>query len=316
MLRYALRRIGLGVAILGVVMLGLYAAVFVLPGDPASVALGPRATPALKVMLAERMGLDRPIWEQALRFVGGVLTGDLGTDVWSNKPVAAQIGEVLPNTLILGFVSLTWAAALGVPLGVWSVMRRGGIVDAAVGTLSVALIAVPSFVVGLYALMLFAVTLRWLPAIGAGAAGDPLGQAAALVLPAFAIGLGWVGYLARMVRAAMLEVMAEPYIRTARAFGLPEWRVATRYGLRVAIIPTLSLVAVGLGGILTSAVFVEAVFTRPGIGLLITDAVATRNYPVVMGTVLVMTAIYVAITIAADLGIAALDPRIREAYRG
>jgi peptide/nickel transport system permease protein len=315
-LRYAIRRVGLGLLILAVVMTAMYAAVFLIPGDPASVALGPRATPELKARLAERMGLDQPVWRQVIAFFANALRGDLGEDVWSGRPVATLIAEALPNTLALGLVSLGWAAAAGVPLGVLSAMRRGTVVDGVVGVLSVAVIAIPSFVVGLYALLLFAVTLRWAPAIGAGTPGDWGSQAAALVLPAFAIGLGWVGYLARLVRASMLEVMSEPFIRTARGFGLPEWRVATRYALRVAIVPTVSLVAVGLGGVLSSAVFVEAVFSRPGVGLLVTDAVATRNYPVVMGTVLVMTAIYVAVTIAADLLIARLDPRVRDAFRG
>ena len=151
--------------------------------------------------------------------------------------------------------------------------------------------------------------------MGAGNGGF-FSYLAALILPSFAIGLGWVGYLARMVRASLLEIMGEPHIRTARAFGLPEWKIVGKYALRLAIIPTISLVAVGLGGILSSAVFVEAVFSRPGVGKLITDAVAQRNYPVVMGTVLVMTAIYVAVTIAADLLLAKLDPRVRDVFRG
>ena len=174
----------------------------------------------------------------------------------------------------------------------------------------------PSFVVAIYSLLVFAVTLRWLPAIGAGEPGDIVSQVKALILPALAIALGWIGYISRMVRASMMEVMGEPHIRTARSFGLPEWKIVSKYALRIAIIPTISLVAVGLGSILSSAVFVEAVFARPGIGKLITDAVNTRNYPVVMGTVLIMTAIYVSITIAADLLIARLDPRVRDVFRG
>ncbi|MCB2126279.1 MAG: ABC transporter permease, partial [Rhodobacteraceae bacterium] len=162
---------------------------------------------------------------------------------------------------------------------------------------------------------IFAVWLRWLPAIGAGTPGDPASQARALILPAFALGIGWVGYLARLVRASLLEVMGENHIRTARAFGLPERRVVLRYGLRVAIIPTIALLAVGLGSILSSAVFVETVFGRPGIGTLITGAVQKRNYPVVMGTVLFMTAFYLFVVTAADLLIARLDPRVRDVFR-
>jgi peptide/nickel transport system permease protein len=316
MLAYAVKRIGLGRLILVLVMIAMYAAVFLVPGDPATVALGPRATPELKRLLIERMGLDQPVWWQIVEFFRNALTGNLGYDVWSNRPVSTLVMEALPNTLVLGLTALAVALLIGVPLGCLSVMRRGTAADAAIGVLSVGVIAVPSFVVAIYSLLLFAVTLRWLPAIGAGEAGDIASQAKALVLPAFAIALGWIGYIARMVRASMMEVMGEPHIRTARSFGLPEWKIVSKYALRIAIIPTISLVAVGLGSILSSAVFVEAVFARPGIGKLITDAVNTRNYPVVMGTVLIMTAIYVSITIAADLLIARLDPRVRDVFRG
>jgi peptide/nickel transport system permease protein len=315
MLAYTVKRIGLGLLILTFVMVAMYAAVFLVPGDPASVALGPRATPELKRMLIERMGLDQPVWWQIVEFFRNALTGNLGYDVWSNRPVSTLVMEALPNTLILGLAALSAALLVGVPLGCLSVIGRGTAADAVIGVLSVGVIAVPSFVVAIYSLLLFAVTLRWLPAIGAGEAGDIASQAKALVLPAFAIALGWIGYIARMVRASMMEVMGEPHIRTARSFGLPEWKIVSKYALRIAIIPTISLVAVGLGSILSSAVFVEAVFARPGIGKLITDAVNTRNYPVVMGTVLIMTAIYVSITIAADLLIARLDPRVRDVFR-
>ncbi|TPI41366.1 ABC transporter permease [Mesorhizobium sp. B3-1-6] len=316
MLAYAVKRIGLGLLILVLVMVAMYAAVFLVPGDPATVALGPRATPELKRLLIERMGLDQPVWWQIVEFFRNALTGNLGYDVWSNRPVSTLVLEALPNTLVLGLTALAVALLIGVPLGCLSVMRRGTAADAFIGVLSVGVIAVPSFVVAIYSLLLFAVTLRWLPAIGAGEAGDLFSQARALVMPAAAIALGWIGYIARMVRASMMEVMGEPHIRTARSFGLPEWKIVSKYALRIAIIPTISLVAVGLGSILSSAVFVEAVFARPGIGKLITDAVSTRNYPVVMGTVLIMTAIYVSITIAADLLIARLDPRVRDVFRG
>lgn len=316
MLTYAFKRIGLGLLILVFVMVVMYAAVFLVPGDPASVALGPRATPELKLMLIERMGLDQPVWRQIIQFFRNAFTGNLGYDVWSNRPVSTLVMEALPNTLVLGVAALTSALLIGVPLGCLSVMRRGTAADAVIGVVSVAFIAVPSFVVAIYSLLVFAVMLRWLPAIGAGETGNIVSQVKALILPAFAIALGWIGYIARMVRASMMEVMGEPHIRTARSFGLPEWKIVSKYALRIAIIPTISLVAVGLGTILSSAVFVEAVFARPGIGKLITDAVNTRNYPVVMGTVLIMTAIYVSITIAADLLIARLDPRVRDVFRG
>jgi len=315
-LTYAVKRIGLAVVILFTVMLAMYAMVFLVPGDPASLALGPRATPALKAELIARMGLDQPVHVQVWNFFSNALQGNLGYDVWSKKPVLDQILEVFPNTLILGMVALGWALVLGVALGCLAVVWRGTLVDTALGILSVSMIAVPSFVIALYSLLVFAVWLNWLPAVGAGTAGDWGSQARAVILPAFAIGITWVGYLARLVRASMLEVMGANHVRTARAFGLSEMRIVTRYALRLAIIPTVAILAVGFGAILSSAVFVETVFSRPGIGTLITSAVAKRNYPVVMGTTLFMTAFYLFVVTAADLIIARLDPRVRDVFRG
>jgi ABC-type dipeptide/oligopeptide/nickel transport system permease component len=302
MLTYALRRIALSVLILIVVMTAMYAMVFLIPGDPASVALGPRATPELKAELTARMGLDQPLVTQVALFFGNVLQGDLGTDVWSKRPVLEQIIEVFPNTLILGLVALGGALILGLALGAAAVLWRDSVADRLLGLLSVSLISIPSFVVAIYALIIFAVWLKWLPAIGAGEAGDFASQVRALILPAFALGIGWVGYLARLIRAALLE-----------AFGLSERRIVLTHALRVAIVPTITVLAVGFGSVLSSAVFVEAVFSRPGIGTLITGAVEKRNYPVVMGTVLFMTAFYLAVITTADLVIARLDPRVRDA---
>lgn len=316
MLAYAIRRLGLSVLILIVVMTAMYGMVCLVPGDPASLALGPRATPELKEALRERMGLDQPILTQILYFFGNVLQGDLGVDVWSRRPVLDQILEVFPNTLILGIVALGWALIMGVLLGCAAVVWRDSWADRLLGVLSVSMISVPSFVVALYALIVFAVWLNWLPAIGAGEKGDIGSQIRALILPAFAVGIGWVGYLARLIRASLLEVMEAPHIRTARAFGMTERDIIFGHALRVAIVPTISVLAIGFGSILSSAVFVESVFSRPGIGTLITGAVEKRNYPVVMGCVLFMTAFYLFIVTAADLLIARLDPRVRDVLRG
>ena len=316
MLGYAIKRVGLALLILCLVMIAMYGMVFLVPGDPASIALGPRATPELKELLRVRMGLDQPVAVQIWRFFAAALQGDLGIDVWSKRPVFDQIIEVFPKTLILGTVALVWAMVLGVLLGCLAVVWRDTWADRLLGVLSVSLISVPSFVIAIYALVIFAVWLKWLPAIGAGEAGDILSQIKAVILPAFALGIGWVGYLARLVRASLLEVMQANHIRTARAFGLPERRIVGRYALRIAIIPTISVLAVGFGSILSGAVFVESVFSRPGIGTLITAAVEKRNYPVVMGTVLFMTAFYLTVVTCADLLIARLDPRVRDVLRG
>jgi ABC-type dipeptide/oligopeptide/nickel transport system permease component len=313
MLTYAIRRVALSILILIVVMTAMYGMVFLIPGDPASLALGQRATPELKAELTARMGLDQPFTTQVIGFFSRVVQGDLGTDVWSKRPVLEQIVEVFPNTLILGVVALGGALIFGVALGAAAVLWRDSVADRLLGLLSVSLISIPSFVVAIYTLIIFAVWLNWLPAIGAGEAGDWGSQVRALILPAFALGIGWVGYLARLIRAALLEVMEAPHIRTARAFGLSERRIVLTHALRVAIVPTITVLAVGFGSVLSSAVFVEAVFSRPGIGTLITGAVEKRNYPVVMGTVLFMTAFYLCVITTADLFISRLDPRVRDA---
>ena len=311
MLSYAGKRLGLAVLICVLAMTVMFALVFLIPGDPASIALGPMATPAMKAALRTRMGLDQPMMLQLLQFFDKVLRGNLGVDVWTNRSVASLVLEALPYTLALAIGGLGWAALVGIPLGCYSAIRRNSWIDRLSGILSVGAISMPSFVVAIYALLLFAVHFNWFPAIGAGAQGHPLDELYHLVLPAFAVGLGWVGYLARLVRASMLEVLSEGHIRTARAFGLPERMIVFRYALRIAVLPTVTLIGLGMGGLLSSAVFAEAVFNRPGIGKMVLGAVETRNYPVVMGTVLVTVGLFALCTLLADLLVAALDPRVR-----
>src|SRR5689334_16874658 len=219
MLAYTIKRIGLGLLILVGVMFAMYAAVFIVPGNPARAALGPRATQEMVDRLTREMGLDQPYIIQIYHFFANVLSGNLGLDVISNRPVATEIWEVLPNTLILCVVGLGWATLLAIPLGCLAVLKRGTWIDRAASLLSVSVISLPYYVIAIYALLIFAVELNWLPAIGDGEAGNIGSRIQALILPAFAIGFTWVGYLARLVRASMLDVMGEPHIRTARAFG-------------------------------------------------------------------------------------------------
>lgn len=308
---YTLRRVGLAVLIISVAMALLFGMIYLVPGDPASIALGPRATPEMKEALRVKMGLDQPIPVQFFNFFKNVLQGDLGIDVWSNRSVTVIVLEQLPHTLALTSLGIGWAIVLGIPMGCYSAIRRNSVLDKVIGIFSVSVIAIPSFVVAIYSLLVFAVALRWLPAIGAGEPGDLVDQFRHLLLPSLAIGLGWVGYLARLVRASMLEVLGENYIRTARAFGLPEHVIVFRYALKLAILPTVTLLGVGVGNLLSGAVFAEIVFARPGIGKLIFDAVITRNYPVVMGSVLVTIGLFVMATLIADLITAWLDPRVR-----
>lgn len=312
MVFYLMKRIALAVVIVVVAVILLYTLIQLVPGDPASTILGPRATAEMKAALRQRMGLDQPLIVQIGRFLGRLALGDLGMDYFSELPVSHLVFSQLGHTLVLVFFSMFWAVLVGIPLGCYSALFRNSPLDKATGVISIGVIAMPSFVVALYSLLVFAVLLQWFPAIGAGESGNLASQARHLVLPSFAIGLGWVGYIARLVRASMLETMGENHIRTARAFGLQESTIVYRYAMRLAILPTITMLGTGIGRLISSAVFAEIVFARPGIGRLIYDSVITRNYPVVMGAVVVATALFVLATTVSDTVNAFLDPRIRE----
>jgi peptide/nickel transport system permease protein len=309
---FLFKRGALALLIVLLAVSALYLMIFAIPGDPASIMLGPRATPEMKAAISLQLGLDQPVYVQLLHFFGNLLRGDLGTDIFSMRPVSEIIFQQLPHTLILILCSIGWAALVGVPLGCYSAIYRNSWLDRITAVFSVGTIAIPSFVVAIYSLLIFAVTLKWLPAIGAGESGNLVDQLQHLILPSFAVGLGWVGYIARLVRSSMLEVLGAPHIRTARAFGLAESTIVFRYALRIAILPTVTLLGVGIGYMLSGALFAEIVFARPGIGKLIFDAVSTRNYPIVMGSVLVTTVLFVVATTSADLLNAMLDPRTRD----
>ncbi len=311
MLAYTVKRIGLAVVITALALVILISTIQLIPGDPAAILLGPLATPELRQSFRVEMGLDQPVVIQIARFFGRVITGDLGTDVLTRRSVLVTVTEQMPFTLALIAAGIGWAALLGIPLGCFAAVRRGSLADRAIAILSVSMIAVPSFVIAIYSLLFFAVGLGWFPTIGAGNPGDLGDQLHHLILPSLAVGLGWVGYLARMVRASMLEVLTENHIRMARAFGLRERTITFRYALKLAIIPTVVLLGIGVGHMISGAVFAEIVFARPGVGRLMYDAVITRNYPLVIGGVMITTVFYVLCTLVADLIAAWLDPRVR-----
>lgn len=311
MLFYAIQRIGLSILILMTSMVMLFTALKLIPGDPATIMLGSRASAEMRARITEQLGLNDPVIVQLGTFLGRLLQGNLGTDMWSQRPVSQMVLESLPYTLTLIAAGLGWAMLIGIPLGCYSAVRRNSLLDRVTGVISVATISIPSFVVAIYAILLFSIHLGWLPVLGAGDRGDWKDQATHLLMPAFALGLGWVGYLSRIVRASMLEVMGENHIRTARAYGLSEFQIIKSYALRIAILPTITLLAVAVGGLLSSAVFVEAIFARPGIGKLIVDAANMRNFPVVQGGVLATVFLFALTMPIADLLVAWLDPRVR-----
>lgn len=308
MISYAIQRICVALLIVLLAISALFVMIQLVPGDPANVMLGPRATPALKEALRAKLHLDDPFYSQIYFFVIGLLQGDLGVDLTSNRPVVGMLVEQAPHTILLVLATLL-VALLGIPIGTYSAVHRGGLFDQLSGALSVSLIAVPAIVIGLYLILVFSVSLKWLPAIGAGE--GIWGTIKHLVLPTLAIGLTWIGYVSRLVRASVIEVLGQNHVKTARAFGISRNRILRRYVLRVALPATITVLGVSIGFILSSAVIVEIVFARPGIGKMMYDAVISRNYPVVMGTVLVSTLFIVAATTISDLVNVILDPRSR-----
>jgi peptide/nickel transport system permease protein len=257
------------------------------------------------------MGLTQPVPTQVFDFVTNALQGNLGRDFVSQQSVTSLIGSVLPDTIALAFASLGLAVVLGAPLGVYAAVRRGGIAERGIGVLSVSFMAIPPYVGGLVLLLLFPVTLGVLPAVGAGSFSDPLGYAEHLLLPAVALAVTWIGYIARLVRTSMVEVLETNYIRTARAFGLRSRSIAYGYALRNALIPTVAVLGVGLGTLLGGTIYVEVIFSRPGMGSLLYNAILTRNYPVIRGCVLVIAVLFVCANLAADVVNQVLDPRLR-----
>ncbi|MGB8843126.1 MAG: ABC transporter permease [Aliidongia sp.] len=291
----------------------LFLLTLVIPGDPAVAMLGPRATPEAIAEITRQMGLDQPVPLRLWRFFALLATGDFGRDIVSGRPIGAMILEVLPFTLALAGSAIGLALLLGVPAGIQAAMHPGSRIDRLLTLCSVAFVAVPNFVIAIGLLMLFSLTLRWLPVQGAGEPDDLGDQIRHLVLPTLAVGLGWIGYLARLVRAALLDTLHQPYIRTARAFGIGEYRIVAKLALRNAAIPTLAALGVGFGRLLGGAVFAEIIFARPGLGTLIFNAIQARNYPVVQAGVFVTVLLFVAANLLVDALFLWLDPRLRTA---
>lgn len=312
MFSYIIRRLGIVViTVIGAIIL-LFILFQFMPGDMATILLGPRASEELVESYRERMWLDRPVYMQIGRFLFNVLRGDLGTDVLNHRPVSWLIMQVLPHTIILAVSAIFIACAIGIPLGVFSAANRGSFLDTLTGILSISMITTPHFLAGLFALLIFAVHLGWFPAMGGGESGDILDQLRHLVLPAFALALGWIGYIARLMRATVLEELGEDYVRTARAKGLPERLVLYKHVLRCALVPVIAVLGVGFGNLMGGAVLIEIVFHRPGLGYLIYNAIETRNFPVLQGGLIVAVFLYAMANFVADLSYSFVDPRVRE----
>ena len=297
-------------------MLLLFTLSSIVPGDPAAILLGPQATPEYSKRMMSEMGLDQPLPIRLWRFFANVFTGNLGIDIVSGRSVWSMITAVLPYTIVLTFSAILLAVVTGIPMGIYAATHRGSLLDNIMAFVSVAFIAVPGFVMAIFLLLIFAIWLDWLPVLGTSRTGDWLDEFRRMILPMMALALTWVGYIARLVRTSMLEVMGENYIRTSRAYGLSERLITYKYALKNACIPTITILGLGIGRLLGGAVLIEIVFARPGLGRLIYGAISERNYPVVQGAVLVVVVIFVLVNLLVDLSYSAIDPRIRHGGNG
>jgi peptide/nickel transport system permease protein len=310
-----LRLVAAKLLVTALTIVGAVTGVFLLlqfvPGDLATVVLGTRATPELRAAFAEQMGLDQPVWMQLWMFLTGMLQGDFGTDVISGRSILDLILEVLPFTLALAFSSLALGLVVGISLGVLAASRPGSLVDRGLGFVSIAFVTLPSFVISIVLLLVFSLSLNWLPVSGVGEPGDLSDQLLHLILPTTALALGWIGYVARIMRASLLEVLSEPHIRTMRAYGVSERRIIWRYAMRPALIPLVAILGIGLGDLISAAIFAEIIFSRPGLGNLIYKAASVRNYPIVQAGTVVVVLFYILANTSSDLLASVLDPRIK-----
>ena len=304
-----LRRLGSGaLAILGVTVL-VFAFLHLVPGDPIDHLAGGEATPEQRAKLEHCLGLDESPLTQLTTFLGHVIDGTLGhqcPDPAHKPSVAARIGSVMPHTIALAIAGMLVAVVLALPLGVLAAVRRGTWIDTAATVTALSGIAIPMMLLASILVLVFFAELGWLP-------GPTETGAAALVLPAIAVGTHLMAMLSRMTRSSMISVLGEDYVRTARAKGLPESRVVFRHALRNALLPVLTVAGLQFGSLLTGAIIVEKVFARPGLGTTLLEAISERDYPVVQGTVFVIAVIYVIVNIAVDVLYGFIDPRIRVA---
>lgn len=308
---YLVSRLATTVLIIFGSMLVLFTLSAAVPGDPATTLLGPQATPEYAAQFIEKMGLNRPIPERLVIFFGNVLTGNLGEDVITGRRVTEMVMAAFPYTVSLTVAAIGLAVLIGVPLGIFAARNPGSKLDTLLAFTSVALIAIPSFVIAILLLVIFAIWLPWFPVLGSGDASSLVDQLYRMILPATALAIGWVGMIARLIRSSLLEVLGSDFIRTSRAYGLPEAKIVYKYALKNAGIPTIAVVGMGIGRLLGGAVLVEIIFSRPGLGRLVLEAIATRNFPVLQGVVLVVVVLFTLTNLLVDLSYTALDPRIR-----
>ncbi|MGL4285273.1 MAG: ABC transporter permease [Phreatobacter sp.] len=283
-----------------------------LPGDPALVMAGEDKDPLVIEQIRQRYRLDQPLPVQYLAWIGGVLSGDLGESMRLKEPVAHLVAQKLPVTVQLAVMAMLFTLAIGIPAGIISAVKKNTVWDYAVNVIALWGISTPNFWLGIMMIFLFSVQLGWLPASGyVSPFEDFWGSMAATVMPAFVLGNSFAGVLMRHTRAAMLQALESDYVRTARAKGLAEERVILKHALRNALTPIITLGALEFGTLLSGAVLTEQIFSVPGFGKLIVDAVFNRDYAVVQGVVLVTATTYIVLNLLADIGYIFANPRLR-----
>ena len=312
MLSYLLRRIATIVPTLVFVTILIFGLQQLLPGDPAVVLAGEERDPNVVAYLRQKLHLDEPLPVRYGYWLKGVLHGDLGESLRMQKPVTALIAEKLPVTIELACLALVVALAIGIPAGSVSAVKRGTAWDYAANAVALWGLSTPNFWLGILLILLFSVTLGWLPASGyVSPFEDWRTNLASMIMPAFVLGNAIAAVLMRHTRSAMLQVLSSEYVRTARAKGLAERNVILKHALRNALIPIITLGALELGTLLSGAVLTEQVFTIPGFGKLIVDAVFNRDYAVVQGVVLFTATAYIVLNLLADIAYMLANPRIR-----
>jgi peptide/nickel transport system permease protein len=314
MSRYILGRILQAIPTLVLTSIGIFVLLRLVPGDPALALAGPDATPEIISAIRLDLGLDQPLPLQYVSWLKHVVSGDLGNSILARRPVTDLLGQALPASFELLLASTLVAVILGATLGVVAAVHRGRWPDVLLGGANALLIGVPGFCLGLLAIIFFALILGWLPPGGrVDPLQDPVLALRSLALPALVLGLGQAAVIARFTRAAMLEVLSDPYVRTARAKGLRNTAVVARHALPNALIPVVTIIGVQMGHLLGGAVVIESVFAWPGMGRLAVNAISGRDYPVVQAVVLMLVAAFVVLNLGADLLYGYLDPRVRTA---
>jgi peptide/nickel transport system permease protein len=311
-IQYLIRRLLAAIPVMVMVATAVFLLLFLTPGDPAAVMLGPDARPEQVAELRERMGLNQPVYMQLLGWYGRLLRGDLGQSYFLNKPVAEAVAERAEPTLILTALATLVAMSVGLSLGILSALRRGRWIDTGSMFVAIAGVSMPTFWLGLNLIFVFGVLLQWLPVAGYQPLSAGLWENLRyMILPAITLGVFQAALLARLTRSMMLETLSEDYVRTARAKGLAEMQVVAAHAFRNALIPLLTVIGLIFAALMGGAVITEQVYNVPGVGRLLIQAVGRRDYPLVQGVVMVVAGLYVMINLVVDLLYGYLDPRIR-----